>query len=236
MKKSIASVFAAMVVMGASQLTFANSETAVAQAPAPGLVEVKNGAFQSTWVNPEVDFRQYQRVVIAEEGALEFRDVGHPQKSRARMLHANERVFGVPERDRERVGRHAGESFVKSLSRSKHYEVIDDSETEFPVKGTLILRGHMLDVVSKVPPPIAGSGAVYGNVMGEATLVIELFDAESGEMVAFVAERSNIQRSGSFDVGFVPEMNSATAMAEVRRWASRAGMRLAKGLDGEHKV
>ena len=31
-------------------------------------------------------------------------------------------------------------------------------------------------------------------------------------------------------------MNSATAMAEVRRWASRAGMRLAKGLDGEHKV
>ena len=134
------------------------------------------------------------------------------------------------------MGRHAGESFVKSLSRSKHYEVIDDSETEFPVKGTLILRGHMLDVVSKVPPPIAGSGAVYGNVMGEATLVIELFDAESGEMVAFVAERSNIQRSGSFDVGFVPEMNSATAMAEVRRWAGRAGMRLAKGLDGEHKV
>ena len=234
MKKSIAAVFAVVLGMGVSQLSIA-AATGI-EAPAPGLVEVEKGSFQSTWVNPDVDFGQYDRILIAPESVVEYRETAPAQKSRSRLLHANEREFGVPERDRERLERHASESFIKALARSKHYDVIDDPEVQVPVKGTLILRGHMLDVVSKVPPPIAGSGAVYGNEMGEATLVIELFDAATGEMVGFAAERSKIQGSGSFDLATVPEINTVTALSELRRWASRAGTRLAKGLDAEHRV
>lgn len=234
MKKVIGKAIAVVFAMGVSHGAFAIESQE--QAPAPGLVEVKKGAFQSTWVKPDVDFRDYERVVIAQQGVAEYRDVGHAKKSRSSMLRSGEREFGILDSDRERIERNAGDSFVKAFAKSKHYDVIDDASVEVPVKGTLVLRGHMLDMVSNVPPPMAGSGSVYGNIMGEATLVIELIDAETGEIVGFAAERSKIQRSGGFSIDSMAEMNSVTALAEVRRWANRAGSRLAKGLDAEHKV
>lgn len=234
MKKSFVSVFAAVLIMGAGQAY--SSVEAEQQAPAPGLVAVEKGVFQSTWIMPEVDFGKYDRIVVAQEGVMEYRDVGPARHSRSTMLRSNEREFGIPEKDKERIARNAGESFVKALSKSKRFEVIDDAAAQVPVKGTLVLRGHMLDIVSNVPPTMAGASSVYGNVMGQATLVIELLDAETGEIVGFAAERSHIQRSGSNSIDSMTEMNSVTALAELRRWASRAGMRLAKGLDAEHKV
>ena len=233
MKKSFVSTIAIVIALGFSQASLAQKEEN--QAPAPGLVELEKGAFQSTWVKPDIDFREYARVVIAQEGVTEYRDVGPAKKSRSFMLRSNESEFGIPDVDRERIERNAGDSFVKAFAKSKHYEVIDDDSVEVPVKGTLLLRGHMLDVVSKVPPPMAGASSVYGNIMGEATLVIELIDAETGKMVGFAAERSKIQRSGGSSVDTMAEVNSVTALAEVRRWASRAGSRLAKALDEAYK-
>jgi hypothetical protein len=234
MKKSVLAAFALSLVAGISQVAVA---APVAQeAPAEGLVEIKKGAFQSTWINPDVDFRQYNRVVIVQNGHSDYRDVGPVRNSRSQMLRSNEREFAMSEADRERFERIAGDSFTRALARSKHYEIIDDLSVEVPVSGTLVLRGHLLDVVSNVPPPMAGSSSVYSNVMGEATLILELIDAESGKVVAYAAERSRIQRSGSFSVYDMTEVNSVTALAEVRRWASRAGNRLARGLDDEHKV
>ena len=234
MKKSILAVFAISLVASISQVAIAAPDASIP--PAEGLTEIKKGAFQSTWINPDVDFRQYDRVVIVQNGLSDYRDVGPARNSRSQMLRSNEREFGISERDREKFERNAGDAFTKALSKSKRYEIIDDLESEVPVAGTLVLRGHLLDVVSNVPPPMAGSGAVYSNVMGEATLVLELIDAETGKVVAYAAERNKIQPSGSFSIATMTETNSVTAMAEVRRWASRAGSRLAKGLDDEHKV
>lgn len=230
MKKSfIASIAIALSASLAAPVALAAAEQS--QAPAEGLVEVQKGAFQSTWVNPEFDFSQYDKVVVAPYGVVDFRDVGPEKKSRTRMLNSNEREFGVSERDRERFSEIAGEAFAKSLAKSKRFELLDLGPNDRIEPGTLILRSHAVDVVSNVAPPLAGSGAVYSNRVGEATVIIEVIDSHSGKVVAYAAERNRIQRSNGNSIDLMMEQNSVTAWAEVRRWASRIGARMASGLD-----
>ena len=94
----------------------------------------------------------------------------------------------------------------------------------------------MLDVVSNVAPPVAGSGYVLSNMVGEAAVVLEIIDPVSGKTVAYAAERSVIQRRGNSSIDTMMESNSVTAFAEVKRWAGRIGSRLAKELDASHAV
>ncbi len=221
----IGASLAAPAVLGAAEQTVA---------PAEGLVEVHKGAFQSTWVNPDFDFSQYDKIVIAPYGVVDFRDVGPEQKSRSRMLRSNEREFGIGERDRVRFESVAEESFARSLARSKRFELLELGLADSIEPGTLVLRAHVLDVVSNVAPPMVGSGAVYSNLVGEATVVIEIIDPASGKTVAYAAERNRIQRNSGTSIDMMMEQNNVTAWAEVRRWAGRIGSRLARGLDAAH--
>ena len=47
---------------------------------------------------------------------------------------------------------------------------------------TMILRGAALDIISRVPPDTVGRSDIYLSTMGEATLVLELLDAEPGNI------------------------------------------------------
>ncbi len=195
-----------------------------------GLVLQHKGAFQNTWVHPDVDFTHYDKVMLLDDGKVEFRDVGPVRKSRSQFLRSHEREFAVPEQDRQRFAEFAGESFEKGLSRSRKFELSDR-----PGAGTLIVRGHVQDVVSHVPPPFVGSGNVYSNQVGQATVVLEVYDGATGQPLALAIERRNIQRGGSHDISTMMDLNSVTAWAEVRRWAGQLGSRLARGLDQAHK-
>jgi len=76
-----------------------------------------------------------------------------------------------------------------------------------------------------------GRGDVYLSNVGEATLVLELIDAEDGEVFAIVSERQRIKSgSGQIDSGSV-RATRATVLTEVRRWAKRAAIKLRKELD-----
>jgi hypothetical protein len=65
--------------------------------------------------------------------------------------------------------------------------------------------------------------------MGEATLVLELIDAATGDVAAVVSERRTIGR-GRID-SFTMQANRATVTAEVRRWARAAASKMRKALD-----
>ena len=226
MKKSLIASFAFIFAAGASQAVLANSEPP--QVIADGLELVKRGAFQHTWIDPDVDFRKYNKIVLVD-GSFEYRDVGPARNSRSTMLRSNEREFGINEKDRARFEERVTESFTKRLARSKQFEIAEQTGP-----GTLILRGHVVDVVSSVPPPLAGSGEVYTNSVGEVTLRLELYDGETGKPVAYATERRRLQRAGgSIDTMFAA--NSVSAWSEVSRWASQTGSRVARGLDDMHK-
>ena len=222
MKKVFVAALAAVMVSVGAQSVMANDVPP--EVTQDGLVLQKKGTFQHTWIHPDADFSQYKKVLIVADGDVEFREVGPAKKSRSRALMSHERVFGVSDKDQQHFAEIAGESFVKQLEKSKHLSVVDE-----PGQSTLIIRGHLKDVVSHVPPPLAGRGEVYSHNFGAATVVLEFYDGVSGKPLAVAMERRAISRPGQ-NIDMMMEMNSVTAWAEVRRWASRFGARLASDL------
>ncbi len=117
----------------------------------------------------------------------------------------------------------AQEIFPEELSKTERFEVVD---TDGP--DTMIVKGALLDVVSRVPPQSAGRTNTLASVFGEATLVIELIDSESGAVIARAAERRAAQAPG----GQMRDANTVTARAEARRLMRSWAVRLRGVLDG----
>lgn len=188
------------------------------------LVEDKS-SFQGTWVNPDADFTQFDKVFLWE-GTFEYRDVGPARKTRSTMLHSRKREFGISEADRVKFEEEVEKAFDDEISRGKRFTITDELGP-----GTMILRGGALDIISFVPPETVGRSEVYLANIGEATLILELIDARNGEVLAVVAERTRLQSGGGTIDSFSMPANRVTVFAEVRRWARRAATKLRKELD-----
>lgn len=184
-----------------------------------------DSAFQETWVNPNFDFREYQNLFLWES-YFEYRDVGPARATRSTMVSTHNREFGISENDRRKFEEVVSESFVKEIQKVKNLAIVDA-----PGPDTLILRGAAIDIISRVPPETIGRNEIYLATIGEATLVLELIDAETGTTVAIVAERRAIKSgTGRVDQFSMP-VNNATIIAEVRRWAKAAASKLRNELD-----
>jgi hypothetical protein len=119
------------------------------------------------------------------------------------------------------------EAFLKEIQQGKNFELVDVDGVD---QHTLIMRGAVLDIISHVPPDTIGRSEIYLSSIGEATLVMELVDAATGNVVALVAERRHLQRSSTRDLGVMPT-NTATIVADLRGWARRAAKTLRTELD-----
>jgi len=188
-----------------------------------GHLEKGKSGFQETWVNPDIDWARYETLYLWK-GEFQYRDVGPAQRSRSTMMSTRQREFGISEEDREAFEAVVRETFVKEIQKVKNLALTDD-----PDPNTLIMRGALLDIVSRVPPDTVGRSQVYLASVGDATLVLELIDAGTGEVAAVVSERRTIGR-GRVD-SFTLPANRATITAEVRRWARSAATTLRKALD-----
>ena len=78
----------------------------------------------------------------------------------------------------------------------------------------LVEFGELVEVFEKRLLERFGRGGVYLTSIGDATLVIELRDSESGEILARAADRRAAESPFAFEV------NNVTAWSEVRRLAS----------------
>jgi len=84
--------------------------------------------------------------------------------------------------------------------------------------------------LNPVPPDHIGRGEIWLSSLGEGTLVIELADSLSGEVIFRAVDRRAIE-----SVGSATRANSASTWGEVRRWARRWATRLREGLDSIHE-
>ncbi len=186
--------------------------------------------FKETWVHPDADFTQYDKLYLW--GAVfDFRDVGPAKRSRSRMVMSNEREFGISDKDRARFKETVGEVFEKEMERSKRFDIVDTIGPD-----TLIIRGAVLDIVSHVPPEYVGRSEIYLSSIGEATLIIDLIDAETGVIQARVAERRAITPPGGGRIdSFSTPTNSVTAWADIKRWARSSASRLRSELEKAQK-
>ena len=203
---------------------FAQDEAA--QDPQVPEMESVKTSFQETWINPNKRSGDYTKIYLWEAN-FEYRDVGPAQRTRTSMMHTHKREFGIAEEDRREFEKIVSEAFIEELNKIKRWEIVDEIGP-----GTLVLRGAVLDIISRVPPETVGRTDVYLSSVGEATLVLELIDATDGEHVAVAAERRVIsgQPGGQLDAFSMPA-NRATIVADIRRWARRHANKLRTELD-----
>lgn len=191
-------------------------------------LEKVKGKFSETYVNPAVDFSQYDKLYLGD-AYFDYRDVGPAESHRSTMQsYPSKAVFGIAEAEREKFETIVDEAFTKELGKSKHFTIVDELGDN-----TMIIRGAAVDIVSKVPPEFIGRSEIYLASVGEATLILEFLDGKSGEVLARVAERRTIGK-GRIDMATIPT-NSVTVWSDVRRWASSSAKRLRSELDAAVK-
>jgi hypothetical protein len=187
-----------------------------------GLVRIDNARFAGAWIDPDIDIRRYNKII---PGGAEFQFRAARQVSASTARNTNQREFWISDASRQRLTELVSEVFTEELQRSEHFTL-----TEEPGPDTLIINGALHDIVSNVPPQDVGRSEVWIRTVGEATLVIELRDSLSNEVVYRAVERRAIENMGQQ----MTRAHTATTWAEVRRWARRWAVRLREGLDSVH--
>ena len=221
MKKFVA-VAATVLIVGCSAeptiQTGPNAETTF-----DGLVRIDNARFLGAWIDPDIDLTQYNKIMPGG-AAFEFRNVQRVSASTARAR--NEREFWISDANRQRLVDIVSEVFDEELQRSEHFTMTEESGPD-----TLIISGALHDIVSRVPPESAGRTEIWLDSLGEATLIIELRDSLSNEVIYRAVERRAVQGAGNQMI----LSGTATNWGEVRRWARRWAVRLREGLDSIHQ-
>jgi hypothetical protein len=182
-----------------------------------GLVPVENSAFKRAWAAPDIDLSRYTKI-LPGPAEFEFRAVrGGNQTTRSSATE-----FEITDANRKKLVEVVSEVFNEELAKSTRFEI-----TDRPGPDVLILRGAVLDIVSRVPPERAGRNDIFLSRFGEATIVLELMDSMSSETLVRAAERSAAESAGSRGMRASP----VTTWSEVRRMARRWATKLRAGLD-----
>jgi len=184
-----------------------------------GLIEVETRSrSRAAWIHPDFDLSGYTRVKLKGAG-IEYRPV---RNVRGRVGRDTASEFPVSDSAKERLRTIMADAFQEQLAQSERFELTEASGPD-----VLLVWGGLLDVVSYVPPEMAGRDRVFLSRVGEATLVVELRDSESEATLARILDRRAAQQQTQGPVF----SNPATNAAEVRRVAMRWAKLLRRRLD-----
>jgi len=217
--KKIFLTFAAMAIAGCSSAPPTIQQGPDAEVSFDGLHLVDNSAFRQAWADPDIDFSVYNKIMPG--GAFfEFRAVR--RTSGSQRARSSDREFYIDEDARARLEEEVTAIFNEELASSTRFTIVDE-----PGPDVLIIRGGLHDIVSFVPPEPIGRGEIWLSSVGEITLLLEVVDSLSGEVIARAVERRAAQRGG----GQAIQANRVTTWAELRRLARRWATTLRDGLD-----
>ena len=188
-----------------------------------GLHKVDNSQADMAWAKPGFDISGYTKLMLVGEG-IEYA----PAENRGRTSYERSRPgpYFIDEDTRERFEALVRDTFLDEISKIEHFEIVNE-----PGPDVLMVRGALLDVESYVPQdPMdqMGRGGIYLSRVGQATLVLELRDSETGAILARSIDRRAAESAG----GMMFESNRVTNANEVRRLVRFWARRLREGLDG----
>lgn len=188
-----------------------------------GLTRVDNAKMNTVWARTDIDLSGYTKVRF-ESVDVEYRPVKGPYSGRAGMASSRTRsqsTFPMDDATKQLVEETIFSAFLQELSKSDKYEMIDIEGPD-----VLTVRASLLDVVSQVPPDTMGRGSIYIDRVGEATLVLELYDSESNAILARGVDRRAAERSGTTMMNSNPVSNKAEVSRLGRTWGTmlRSGL------------
>lgn len=186
-----------------------------------GLHKVDNSQADVAWARPDFDISGYTKIWLVGAG-IEYRQV--KDRGRSTIARSQGGPYFIDDKSRAQFEELVGKVFKEEFEKIEKYELVDE-----PGPDVLMIRGGLLDVTSYVPPdPIGGRSYIYLSSVGEATLVLELRDSETGTILARSVDRRAAETIG----GTFTRSNSVTNSAEARRLIRFWATRLREGLDG----
>lgn len=184
-----------------------------------GLTRIDNSAFKDAWADADADWARYDQI-ISGGAFFEFRAV--KKTSGTTRPTSSQTEFWIDDKDKQKLEEEVSAVFAEELAKSTRF-----TEADKPALNVLIVRGGLHDIVSRVPPQIMGRGEIYLSSVGEATIILEVVDSMSGEVIARAVERRAAERPG----GQGMQSNTVTTWAEVRRLARNWATKLRNGMD-----
>ena len=173
-----------------------------------GLVRLDRSNFGSAWVKPDIDLARYNAIIVADP-EFEFRTVQLLENRGSRTAE-----LPLPQADKNSLIDTVHETFVAELARSQHFAIATE-----PGPDAIIVRIRLLDVVALVPrQSVDVPEEPWSSSVGEGTLVLEVHDSLSGEILY----RSVQRRAARATVGGATgsRMNSwAEIKPAARGWA-----------------
>lgn len=137
--------------------------------------------FQRVWVKPDANLASYSKILTIDAGVHTTR--------RAR---AGRSEFPLTEAQLDALHEGLRATIEESLEQDGHWGRAKERGPD-----VLVLRVALIDVFLAAPPQRAGRSSSYGSSAGQATLVVELFDSESLEILARIADRRAAERDAS---------------------------------------
>ncbi len=169
-----------------------------------GLERVSGSRVERAWVKPGLDLSQYTHVGLLDS-VVSFR-------RNWRMNHP-----GVRTRDMERIKSALADEFRRVFTKELEkggYPVVTA-----PDDHVLLVRPAIIDLDVAAPDTMSGSRSdSFTASAGSMTLVVELFDSVSGEILARAIDRRSARHTGN--VRWTTRgSNTDDARRLLRRWA-----------------
>ena len=169
-----------------------------------GLQRRDSKVFEHLWVRKYFDVRSYHKVIF-KSPHIEYRPVMKGQTGA-------EAGVALTQRQKDSLYDILNKAFQSELAKSKFFQL-----TTEPGPDVLLIRGDLLDVVSHVPADASGKNDLLKVAeVGEATLVMELYDSESDSIMVRAIERVTAKR----DPGAAPSTAAEAVQQTATQWAS----------------
>jgi hypothetical protein len=182
-----------------------------------GLVRVDNSRMDNAWMKRDLNIKNYNKILPVNAG-IEFRAVKPASKMATRDSSTNEFPLNLDQKTR--VADIIIEVFQSELAKFEHFTITDQ-----PAPDALMIVGKLIDVVSHVPPESTDNTKIYLSNLGEATLVMEIRDSQSGEILARAVDRRAAY------TGMIAENNVVTNISELRTFSRHWARLIRKRLD-----
>ena len=217
-------VFIAAAFAGCSSTpTFQQGEDA--EVTFDGLTQMDGTIMDIVWARTDIDLTGYRKIMFEGVG-VEYREVSGPYSGRKGSSTARARSsqteFKLHPDTRAQFEEEITAAFLEEIAESEVFEIVTEAGPD-----VLLIRGGLLDVVSRVPPEDIGSTRIWLDSVGEATLVLEIRSSLSNSIYVRAVDR----RAAGSQSQSLQSSSSVTNRAEVRRLGRRWGRTLRDGLD-----
>ncbi len=183
-----------------------------------GLEEIRSRHFSAAFMRPGVNFSDYQELLLSES-ELAFRT---PDRSKQQ--------FPLTAEQKNRFRQLLDAQFAKEFASSNTLQM-----TSSAGPNTLKLEIRVQDIVAMVPPrSVGGVSDIALQALAEATLVIEISDSESEEILARVYDRRVIEGTAIAQKQGPPVSQWEEVEAVCKRWASTVRARLDVVVSGNY--